>query len=328
MKHLKVASAALAAFIMVGCGDKSSDRSSSGCCQSVAPRYSAQMDGVALIEPQPVLKTLFSTWDKMKSGFSEDKIKEADDNIGFQKELGIEDIAWMTVSVKGKQVVAAVNYPHSLKDALKKITDKHGERFDEIEIAGKPGYAKQDLLMVQDGKVVFVSDNKEAIADQIRLYADGTSDPACADVVPGDKGILTIKVPSIRKSFESLDEVVPTGEMAAFLPEDCLKRCGEFMAKVTTDGIRVSVVADSEADATTIKTSLDAVIAMGKLAFEQNKEMMVQDAPECIQSQLPVIDAAVKTLACAQDGKKVSLSIRIKILDLIEAIAPEAITAL
>ena len=70
MNYLKIASAALAAFVMVGCSDKKGDccgksetcceKKDAACCESVvaqrvSPRFTAQADAVALIEPQAVI---------------------------------------------------------------------------------------------------------------------------------------------------------------------------------------------------------------------------------------------------------------------------------
>ena len=76
MNYLKIASAALAAFVMVGCSDKKDDccGKSETCCekkgdcceavvaQTVSPRFTAQADAVALIEPHAVIKTIYEIY--------------------------------------------------------------------------------------------------------------------------------------------------------------------------------------------------------------------------------------------------------------------------
>ena len=106
MNYLKIASAALAAFVMVGCSDKKGDccgksetcceKKDAACCESVvaqtvSPRFTAQADAVALIEPQALVKTALKIIDEVKGGLPEEQVKEAEEYMAKVKKLGVED---------------------------------------------------------------------------------------------------------------------------------------------------------------------------------------------------------------------------------------------
>ena len=146
MNYLKIASAALAAFVMVGCSDKKGDccGKSETCCekkgdcceavvaQTVSPRFTAQADAVALIEPQAVSKTIYEIYEQIKDELSEAERQETEKGFAMAKKLGYEDVTWISVSVdefgdRPLGLAFSAHYPHTLASMIETLGEEAGE---------------------------------------------------------------------------------------------------------------------------------------------------------------------------------------------------------
>ena len=348
MNYLKIASAALAAFVMVGCSDKKGDccGKSETCCekkgdcceavvaQTVSPRFTAQADAVALIEPQAVIKTIYEIYESIKDELSEAERQETEKGFAMAKKLGYEDVTWISVSVdefgdRPLGLAFSAHYPHTLASMIETLGEEAGEP-EKIEIPGATEAYKGEggtPVLAKVGDVLIAAENEAKAAEQIKLYTDGTTVATYADLQPSATGILNVKISSFGKALKitgngssAVNQVLPDGERL-------LKECGELTIKVTTEGAEISLEAGSVTDATTIKTGLDSVVMMAKMAYEEHKAELVAELPPAVKEQLPAVDAAVKSLACTQKGKVVTLSVKAEILKLAEALAPVVLSS-
>ena len=345
MNYLKIASAALAAFVMVGCSDKKGDccgksetcceKKDAACCESVvaqtvSPRFTAQADAVALIEPQALVKTALKILDEVKGGLPEEQVKEAEEYIAKVKKLGVEDLDWVAISGDTTSGAGAVSYARPLADLMKVLEEVSDSTAEKIDVSGADAAYLIDKggYFAQVGKVVLIAAKQADLEAQVKLYTEGYAAPAAfADIKTSDNGILNVKISSFGKALKItgngssvVNQVLPDGERL-------LKECGELTIKVTTESAEISLEAGSVTDATTIKTALDSVVMMAKMAYEEHKAELVAELPPAVKEQLPAVDAAVKSLACTQKGKVVTLSVKAEILKLAEALAPVVLSS-
>lgn len=346
MNYLKIASAALAAFVMVGCSDKKGDccdknescceKKDAACCESVvaqtvSPRFTAQADAVALIEPQALVKTALKIFDEVKGGLPEELVKEVEEYIAKAKQLGVEEIAWVAISGDTTSGVGAVSYARPLADLMKVLEEVSGSTAEKIDVSGADAayLIDNDGYFAQVGKVVLIAAKQADLEAQVKLYTEGYAAPAAfADVKASNTGILTVRIPSFGKVLAIAGDGASMVNQVLSDGERLLKECGALTARLTTEGLELALEAGSVTDATTIKTALDSVVMMAKMAYEENKDGLVAELPPAVKEQLPAIDAAVKSLACTQKGKVVTLSVKAEVLKLATALAPVVVEML
>lgn len=341
MKSLKIVGAALAALVMFGCCDKKDaacdKETAASCCdkkdaaceqipdaRQIGPRFSAQAAGVVLLEPQAIVKAALKLFDEVKGALPEEQVKATEAHITLAKKLGVEDIAWVALSGDTSSGAGAFSYDRPLADLVKGLVEVTGQAAEKIDVAGADAaYQSDDSFFAQVGKVVLVAGNRADLEAQIKLYSGSYAVPAAfADVGTSTTGLLTVKVMSLGKIVSAFGEVESILHQSLPDGERLLKECGTLTLRLTTEGASIALACGSEADALTIKTVLDSYIAMAKREYESEKDENIESLPPAVKDQLPALDAALKSLACTQEGKVVTLSVKVEILKLAAVLLP------
>ena len=333
MNYLKIASAALAAFVLLNAGDAGTVRAAESAAVrkatvKAAPRFSAGAQGALLLEPRELVKTAFDVYEKIKPSLSKRNRSEFDELVAFFKAYHVEDVAWVEAEMGSDgRFRGAFFYPHSVSAALEASIGGKKAPFKPMQVdgIGAFGIEEEDVFFAQVGQVVVTAASRQALLEQVKLYGpEGKSADSFAGLKPSVKGLLSAKVKNLGKSIDRM----PTefrAVVAMFGDPDIqriLKESGEFTAKVTTEDLTISLEAGTEADATSLKTMMDGLIMMAQTLIASQKEDHAESLPPEVKPHLPAIEAAVKSLSCRQNGKKVTLGMKVEIVKLAAAILP------
>ena len=124
MNYLKIASAALAAFVLLNAGDAGTVWAAESAAVrkatvEAAPRFSAGAQGALLLEPRELVKTAFDVYEKIKPSLSKRNRSEFDELVAFFKAYHVEDVAWVEAEMGSDgRFRGAFFYPHSVSAAL------------------------------------------------------------------------------------------------------------------------------------------------------------------------------------------------------------------
>lgn len=278
-----------------------------------------------LIEPQTMVMTAFEIFDKIKGSLPKDQCETSEEIIALAKKLHVEELSWFAVSFTEfpNQIQAiTIGYPYPLEPVMTSITKMIDEEFEEIEIDGaSEAYEVEgNITVAKVGDVVILAMTRDAVEKHVERIAKDKAAVAYAGLAPSKTGILTFKMSSMGEVMQADDgdgQVLTAINEIISVDERILKECGALTFRLTTEGATIALEAGSVEDATTIKTALDNAIPNVKTVYEQNRSELVA-IPEG-KRLVPAVDAAVKSLACTQQDKTVTLSIKVDVLKLAKA---------